>query len=264
MKTAALDQQSDSEQDQSFFWNSSKARPTSFLPRGSIEARTSDAPSIARSDVFCLDDESETDTDNNLAFNDAPNTRPLQWVFTGLTLWAEYEEFNNDLTKAIDHASRIYGTSRVPSAHSTLIYGMTHLSANDAMEKLNKIPSVLPSWPSKLQPTGIQQGVARKGQRGQVCDIAWAEISLETNPQHEHALDLLAELFEVSRERPWTPHISLAYDNPDQTVLSLKDTYQYVRQHPTLMQARQINAISLWNTDGPIAEWSCLGRVKLE
>jgi hypothetical protein len=76
-------------------------------------------------------------------------------------------------------------------------------------------------------------------------------------------MDKLYEIFQVPEKRagPWTPHISLAYDNPDDSVLTLSDTIGYVAQNPSLMEARRIKAVSLWSTMGKMAKWECLDRV---
>ena len=190
---------------------------------------------------------------------------PLQWVFKGLTLWLEFDEYDNDLTRAIDFAARVYGTGRIPVAHATAIYGMTHLSQEEAIAKLEQlIPSKrLSHWPQLEAPRGLTCDTAQEGRPGQVCTIAWTELSFPTNADHEAALDALHQHFEVPepRQHPWTPHISLAYDNPEDSVLSLHDTYAYVKQHPSLLRCRNVKAISLWNTQGKMAEWQCLHRV---
>jgi hypothetical protein len=220
-----------------------------------------DAPSVADSDVSSLPD---YESDDSLTAEVRPRI-PLQWEFKGLTLWLEYEEFDNDLTRAIDHAVRVYGTERIPVAHSTAVYGMTHLSQEEAMVKLAKIPQVLPNgrWHRMECPKGVTQDIAQEGRPGQVCSIAWAELTLKTNAEHEKAVDQVHNLFEVPtpRQGPWTPHISLAYDNPEDSVLNVQDTVSYVISHPSLMQSRRVKAISLWNTAGKMADWQCLDRV---
>jgi hypothetical protein len=168
------------------------------------------------------------------------------------------------LTRAIDNAVRVYGTGKIPVPHSTVVYGMTHLAEQEAMDKLAKIPSVLPEgrWPFMEKPKGLTCDIAQVGQPGKVCSIAWAELTLNTNDKHEAALDAIFELFGVKRsEGRWTPHLSLAYDNPEDTVLNVQDTFDYVTRNPTLMRGRRPKAISLWNTEGKLAQWQCLDRV---
>jgi len=223
-----------------------------------------DAPSVAESDVSSL---SGYESDDVCVVKVQPRI-PLQWEFKGLTLWLEYEEFDADLTKAIENAVRIYGTERIPVAHSTAAYGMSHLTREEAIAKLAKIPEVLPNgqWPRMERPKGVTQDIAQEGRPGQVCSISWAELTLRTNSEHEKALDQVYKLFEVPADRqgPWAPHISLAYDNPEESVLNLADLFSYVANHPSLMRSRRVKAISLWNTAGKMADWQCLDRAHFE
>lgn len=211
------------------------------------------APSVAESEVSADDPSIDTDP--------TPPRERLRWEFKGLTLWLEYE--GDDLTKAIDDAVHFYGTERIPVAHSTAIYGMTHLSINQAKGRLHKTLLEIPVWPFLDPARGITQGIAQDGQPGQVCSIAWAEITFATNQAHEEALDKLYELFEMPapRQGPWTPHISFVYDNPEESVVNMPDTFDYVAKHPTLMEGRRVKAMSLWDTNGKMGDWKCLDRV---
>jgi hypothetical protein len=216
-------------------------------------------PSIAESEVSSIYDFG-LDAEGSLE-----PRRPLQWVFKGLTVWIEYEEHENDLSNAVDGASQFYGTERIPMPHSTAIYGMTHLSEQEAVEKLEKVAKAFPNgWPSIMdRPISVKQDIAVVGRPGQVCNIAWAELTLKTNEKHEEAVDKLHEIFEVPERRSgeWTPHISLAYDNPEDSVLNLAETIGYVAQNPSLMEARRVKAVSLWSTEGKMASWKCLDRI---
>ena len=220
-----------------------------------------DTPSIAESEVSSID----FNLDEESRFGSYEPRIPLQWVFKGLTIWIEYEEKDNDLSKAVDEAARFYGTELIPVPHSTAIYGMSHLSEEEATEKLEEVAKAFPGgWPSKMdRPISVKQDIAIEGRPGQVCSIAWAELTLKTNEKHEEAIDKLYEIFEVPEKRkgPWTPHLSLAYDNPEDSVLNLVDTISYVAQNPTLMEARRVKAVSLWSTEGKMAQWRCLDRV---
>ena len=220
-----------------------------------------DTPSIAESEVSSVDyglfDEDRSSFEPR---------RPLQWVFKGLTIWIEYEEHDQDLSKAIEGASQFYGTELIPMAHSTAIYGMTHLTEQEASEKLDQVLKAFPQgWPSIMdRPISVKQDLAVEGRPGQVCSISWAELTLKSNEKHEEAIDKLYEIFEVPGGRTsgeWTPHISLAYDNPEDSVLNLADTISYVAQNPSLMAARRVKAVSLWSTEGKMAQWKCLDRV---
>mmetsp|Transcript_16500 Transcript_16500/g.23270 ORF Transcript_16500/g.23270 Transcript_16500/m.23270 type:complete len:248 (-) Transcript_16500:169-912(-) len=193
---------------------------------------------------------------------------PLQWEFHGLTLWLEPEEFDSDLSTAIRDASKTYGLEPIPNPHLTAIYGIKHLSIEEARIKLQKIPLILPNgkWPIFDRPVGVKTDIAIEGRPGQVCSIAWAELTMSSNEHHEEALDELRNLFECKdeRHRPWTPHNSIAYDNPEDTILTLEDTIMYCAKHPTLLsRKRNVKAISLWNTQGKMSDWKFIDRVFL-
>ena len=101
--------------------------------------------------------------------------------------------------------------------------------------------------------------------------IAWAQLTLASGPDHEIALDALYDVFygselstqkNAERHRPWTPHNSFAYDNPNETVLTTAAAFDAVVQHPTLLtEERDVAAISLWDTNGKMGDWRCLERI---
>lgn len=198
--------------------------------------------------------------------------RKLQWDFKGLTLWLELEEFDNDLTRAVEDFSSKHCSPVIPKPHLTVIYGMEHLSPAEASARLQRVPSVIGDggWPPFSRPTGVVSDIAVCGRPGQVCSIAWSELTLATNPDHEKALDKLHGLFfgedwraEHERERPSKPHCSIAYDNPETNRLSLSDTVLYASRNPTLLEKkRSVQAISLWSTQGKMEQWVCLDRVR--
>ena len=192
--------------------------------------------------------------------------RSLQWEFKGLTIWLELEEFDNDLTRAVEYFSSKHNSPFIPQSHTTAIYGMEHLSVDEARARLRTVRDIIPQWPTFAKPTGITSDIAQCGRPGQVCDIAWSELTLATNPQHEAALDLLYELFYgpiYSRDRPWKPHNSVAYDNPETNCLSLLDTIMYASQNPSLLgMERRVASIALGSTVGKMEDWRCLERVR--
>lgn len=205
--------------------------------------------------------------------SDHSNRRKLQWEFKGLTLWLELEEFNNDISRAVENFSSRHSSPFIPKSHTTAIYGMEHLTVQEAKDRLAKVKECMVGgqWPSFAKPTGITSDIAVCGRPGQVCSIAWSELTLSTSPQHEAALDALYHLFythssidEVPlRDGPWKPHNSIAYDNPETNALSLLDTVLYASENPTLLGCeRRVEAISLWSTEGKMEEWTCLDRVK--
>jgi hypothetical protein len=240
-----------------------------------------DAPSVVESEDSSV--ASLTTEDNNINNNvhvhfhvnvsvpllirTVPQRKPLQWKFHGLTLWVEYEEFDNDLIKANYHFASMYGTQAIPTMHTTAIYGMQHLEVTEAQRRLAQIPSVLPNgkWPPMGPPVAVKQDISIEGRPGEVASISWAELTLKTDEDHEAALDAVSQLFQVERTGPWTPHLSLAYDNPEDSVLQLYDMVAYTMQHSSLLEKeRRIQAISLWSTEGKMEDWKCLDRVHLE
>ena len=199
--------------------------------------------------------------------------RKLQWDFKGLTLWLELEEFDHDLTRAVEDFSARHASPVIPKPHLTAIYGMEHLSPAEASARLRRVPAVLGDggWPPFARPTGVVSDIAVCGRPGQVCSIAWAELTMATNPGHEEALDKLHGLFfgedwrgaGHERDRPAKPHCSVAYDNPETNRLSLLDTVLYASGNPTLLgKERRVEAISLWSTRGKMEQWACLDRVR--
>lgn len=242
----------------------------------------SEAPSAVAESEISYDDETEYENGDLLMPGSKMVQLPskkLQWDFYGLTIWLELEEFDNDITNAIHDMSAMFDLEVIPKSHTTAIYGMTHLTIQEARERLHLVKSVLKDgkWPKFARPTAIVQDIARAGRPGQVCDVAWCELTLSTNPEHEDALDALYELFffsqgkgegidsnevHVERNRPWKPHNSFAYDNPENSPLSLESAIEYVAMHPTLIsKERRVEAISLWDTNGKMGEWKCLDRV---
>jgi hypothetical protein len=102
--------------------------------------------------------------------------------------------------------------------------------------------------------------------------MSWAEITMSNTQEHEDQLDMLYDIFFNDtnckdpvnhRSRPWKPHISIAYDNPESTFLNLKDIINELLQIPTLLQRsqRKVTGISLWRTEGKLSDWKCLERV---
>lgn len=230
-------------------------------------------PTRLESDVS--DEETEEEDDCSLFETDIEDvlrhvhTKTLSWKFEGLTLWVELEEFNNDITSTINSMAVSHNVELIPKSHMTAIYGMTHLSVESAVDKLKQIPGLFPNgWPVFDRPVGIVTDLAVAGRPGQVCSIAWAELTLSSNEHHEEAIDKLYALFypeESSRpvrHRPWKPHNSIAYDNPEDNVLSLGETFKFVAKQPTLLtKERRVKAISLWDTNGTMSDWKCLDRV---
>ena len=133
-----------------------------------------------------------------------------------------------------------------------------------------------------------------------VQDMAWAEVSLATTPEHETLIDALHELFYrplanstnieavsyhggeekkddyPSRSQLWAPHLSFCYDNPEGLghFLSRSSFEQFLKEKcPTLFESendgnvgfsRAVTGFSLWKTAGTMAEWRCLDRLTFD
>lgn len=200
-------------------------------------------------------------------------TRKLQWEFYGLTIFLELEDYNNDISQAIYDMAYMFKVEPIPRSHTTAIYGMTHLTHKKAREKLHMVKDIIGQWPSFARPTGVVSDIAVEGRPGQVCSIAWCELTLASSDEHEEAMDKLYSIFygedgeegntkNVTRQRPWKPHNSIAYDNPEDPAFSLGDFISYVSMHPTLVsRERRVEAISLWDMNGKMGDWKCLDRV---
>ena len=227
------------------------------------------SPSELTESVISMTDDEREDTKTRIISrpeSSIESRRKLQWEFKGLTLWLELEEFDNDLTNAISDFSSKHNSPFIPKPHTTAIYGMEHLTIEEAKARLQTFRDRINQWPTFAKPTGVTQDIAQVGRPGQVCSIAWSELTLASNDEHENALDNLYELFygeSYTRERPWKPHNSIAYDNPEDNTLSLLDTVCYASRVPTLLgKERRVEAISLWSTEGKMEDWRCLDRVR--
>jgi len=248
------------------------------MESSSLFFEDSDLPTVAESEVS-YEDDSLILAVNPKDVAPVPSVvtpklpHKLQWEFYGLTLWLELEEFDGDMTKAIYDMATTFNVEAIPKSHTTAIYGMTHLTEEKAKEKLHMVKDIIGQWPSFYRPTAVVSDIAVEGRPGQVCSIAWCELTLTTNDAHEEAMDKLHSIFygedgkegdttNITRGRPWKPHNSFAYDNPENPVFSLVDAIKYVAEHPTLIsKERRVEAISLWDTNGKMGDWKCLDRV---
>ena len=116
--------------------------------------------------------------------------------------------------------------------------------------------------------------------------MAWAEVSLAMTPEHETLIDALYDIFfhsdlassstseekkeeeYVPRSRPWVPHLSMCYDNPEGlgTSLCRSSMVEFMKEkYPALLEndnnsggvrfTRAVTGISLWRTAGKISDW---------
>jgi hypothetical protein len=98
--------------------------------------------------------------------------------------------------------------------------------------------------------------------------MAWIEISLATSPEHETLIDAVHDVFfDAPRAGPWTPHLSLAYDNFDagSTPLNAMAAYHVVGAFPSLLSvpSRKVTALQLWSTYGTLDRWKCIDVIPL-
>mmetsp|Transcript_26639 Transcript_26639/g.63883 ORF Transcript_26639/g.63883 Transcript_26639/m.63883 type:complete len:428 (-) Transcript_26639:3297-4580(-) len=260
---------------------------------------------------------------------------PLRFVFSGYSLWLELEQKEidhngrGDLDRAmIDAADRFHLGGAIPSPHVTALYGIDTVD-EEAMRRMFRedVKQVLLSqaeerrrrqegignedgvaddgdsdvdcaklWPD-LMATGIIVGAEFDGVDGGTMDMAWAEVSFATSPEHEMLINALYDMFyrrsasslelrsscsndeekkdeHAPRSGPWVPHLSLCYDNPEGfgPILSRSLIEKFMKEEcPTLKNAiddidnavkfsRAVSGISLWRTAGTMDEWECLER----
>jgi len=189
---------------------------------------------------------------------------PLRFFFRGYSIWLELEEIDNDITHTIQRASSELGLVPIPRAHVTAIYGMDHLNEEHIAEKFNKLKEHVETWPT-LRPRSIVTDIELDGVGSGQMDMAWSDISFATSVEHENLIDRMHEAFDYPRTRKsWNPHVSLAYDNPENTALSLQYTASLIADKPSLLKNdRRVKGISLWNTRGKLADWRCMDRFDL-
>ncbi len=239
----------------------------------------------------------------------------LRYRFSGYSLWLELEqqEIDNngvgDLEFAVQEAAdEFHLGGAIPAPHVTALYGITTIAAdkeainifqkdvvqvfiNRAEKQRNENCKVQKLWPD-LTATGIFVGAEFDGVNGGEMDMAWAEISFATSPEHESLVSELYDIFyrrdatrlddttNVSsidekkedyppRSQPWVPHLSICYDNPEgfSTVLTRQSFEDFLRDKcPTLAVKKDyaVSGISLWKTAGTMAEWKCLDRFEFD
>ena len=192
---------------------------------------------------------------------------PLDFVFKGYSIWLELEQVENDLDRALQAAAVDLDVDVIPEPHVTAIYGMTHLTESQVLTQFREslVPRIQ-SWP-ELRVQGFKVDKSFDGQDGQEMDMAWMEIEFETLEAHEELVDVVHDAFchDGTRVRPWQPHVSIAYENPDVAKVNLEFAVEFIQQFPLLIAqtSRQVTAISLWKTQGKMQEWKCLDRHKL-
>lgn len=191
---------------------------------------------------------------------EVPSREPLRFNFKGYSIWLEVEEMENDLTDTIHRAAKDLGVVTIPSPHITVIYGMDHLSHDEIIKRFNQLKETIVTWPT-LRPRGVITDIELEGVRGGLMDMAWTEISYSTTPEHETLVSSVHQIFDMPRNNDeWVPHLSLAYDNPQNTTLNLMYTANVIAQKPTLFHERNVKGISLWSTKGKLQDWRLISR----
>ena len=191
---------------------------------------------------------------------------PLDFVFKGYSIWLELEQQANDLYRALEAAALDLDVHCIPAPHVTAIYGISHLSETEMLRRFRKnlVPRV-ESWP-ELRAIGFKVDKSYDGVDGQEMDMAWMEVEFETSEAHEELVDIVYNAFHDGvRIRPWQPHVSIAYENPDIAKVNLEFAVDFMKRFPTLTSqtSRQVKAISVWSTQGKMEDWKCLDRCEL-
>mmetsp|Transcript_28338 Transcript_28338/g.48175 ORF Transcript_28338/g.48175 Transcript_28338/m.48175 type:complete len:437 (+) Transcript_28338:101-1411(+) len=314
--------------------------PKRQIRKHAFQAFLRNQPDNLTEDILLQSPQSTPETNEKVSsppsFAPSPTTPqrhpPLRFVFSGYSLWLELHQTDidthgrGDLDRAmIDAADRFHLGGAIPSPHVTALYGIDIGMEEDEMRRVFRedVRRVLLElaekkknsgshgssgklWPD-LDATGIICDVEFDGVNGGEMDMAWAEVSFATSPEHETLINALYDVFyrrrsvvipdssssssssssthsneekeEVEqayppRTKPWVPHLSLCYDNPEGfgpnlTRLLIED---YMREKcPTLASvldddptgvkfSRAVSGISLWRTAGTMAEWKCLER----
>lgn len=193
----------------------------------------------------------------------------LYYEFVGYSIWLEVEQYENDLDRAISIAAEDLGLFPIPEPHVTAIYGMTHLAEEDIKDKFASIRQEIESWPN-LRVNGVITDIEQRGISGGLMDMAWSELTLATSPKHESLLDHIYAVFFPSalfpKRNPWIPHISLSYDNPENSQVDINHLFRVLQRVPSLLatKERRVTGLTLWNTSGKIEKWKCLERISFQ
>ena len=109
--------------------------------------------------------------------------------------------------------------------------------------------------------------------------MSWIELSYFSSPEHQVLIDRIHDSFRdaehqsnttsISGQRKkrkrssrWSPHVSIAYDNPWPTPIPDEYLLNLIDQYPKLTMDRRITGISLWKTAGTMSDWKLLDRIE--
>jgi len=96
--------------------------------------------------------------------------------------------------------------------------------------------------------------------------MAWTGIIFTACPEFNIVIDVVYQCFygkHRDEQQKWNPHLSLAYDNPEDTILNYDAVNDLISRFPNLMKERKIEAVSLWDTNGRMSDWKRLDRISL-
>ena len=289
---------------------------TAFSPLAAPVAVTDDDDGGAAS---CLSD-TDVETTTTTTTITATDTKsallrpPLRFVFKGWSVWLDVEEPPCDhdnsttgpFTEALAYAASRHSVHPIPAPHVTVIYGIDHLdedmvlrrfrSLGDSLTQLMAARNDTAMWPP-LTSKGVLSDIELDGVNGGTMTMAWSEISLQTSELQESLVEHVWDVMMCGmgneedgaaednvcpvRPAPWVPHLSLCYDNPEETPLNLIDALDVVAKHPFLLgrdegqqeqdevtegggssgKQLRLTGLSLWNTEGTMEDWCCLDRI---
>eukprot|EP00978_Attheya_sp_CCMP212_P014359 scaffold36512_cov59-Attheya_sp.AAC.5 len=195
----------------------------------------------------------------------------LYYEFVGYSIWLEVEQYENDLYRAISIAAEDLGLFPIPEPHVTAIYGMTHLAEEEIKDKFASLRQEIESWPS-LRVKGLITDTEQAGVSGGLMDMAWSELTLATSPKHECLLDHIYDVFFdgtpglLPKRNAWIPHLSLSYDNPENSQVDINHLLRVLQRVPSLLATKQrrVTGLTLWNTSGKMEKWKCLERISFQ
>ena len=245
----------------------------------------------------------------------APLRPPLRFIFKGWSVWLDVEEppgssdanatiTTGPFTEALAYAASRHSVHPIPAPHVTVIYGIDHIDEDMVLRRFRSLDDSLVQlmlgrndtamWPP-LTSKGVLSDIEIDGVNGGTMTMAWSEISLQTSELQESLVEHVWDVMMCGmgnaddgtaednvcpvRPAPWVPHLSLCYDNPEETPLNLIDALDVVAKHPFLLgrdeeqqghgeegggssgKQLRLTGLSLWNTEGTMDEWCCLDRI---